>query len=71
MVVSEAMPVGVDEEFGDDRITEVAAKNMQESVAEIVRAVNEAVTAFPHGAPPADDVTVVVASAFGYLRAID
>jgi sigma-B regulation protein RsbU (phosphoserine phosphatase) len=50
-----------DEEFGDERFAEVLRQNRSRSAGEIVSAVNEALTAFEAGSPPADDITLVVA----------
>jgi serine phosphatase RsbU (regulator of sigma subunit)/pSer/pThr/pTyr-binding forkhead associated (FHA) protein len=52
---------GVQEEFGDDRFAEVLKASRQKSAAEIVATVNQALTDFAAGSPPADDITLVVA----------
>ncbi len=49
-----------DEEFGEARLIDVLASNRSSSAARIVDAVNDAVAEWSQGAPPADDVTVVV-----------
>jgi sigma-B regulation protein RsbU (phosphoserine phosphatase) len=50
-----------EEEFGDDRFAAVLTANRQKSAAEIVAAVNQALTEFAAGSPPADDITLIVA----------
>jgi serine phosphatase RsbU (regulator of sigma subunit)/pSer/pThr/pTyr-binding forkhead associated (FHA) protein len=52
---------GIQEEFGDERFAEVLTASRHKSAAEIVAAVNQALTAFAAGSPPADDITLVVA----------
>jgi len=39
----------------------VLTANRQKSAAEIVAAVNQALTEFAAGSPPADDITLIVA----------
>ncbi len=63
--VTEASKVDIDEEFGEDRLAEVVRANSELPAEAIVSAVNEAVTTFTHGAPPADDITVVIARRLG------
>lgn len=50
-----------DEEFGYERFEAVLTANRQESAAEIVTAVKQALKEFAAGSPPADDITLVVA----------
>jgi serine phosphatase RsbU (regulator of sigma subunit) len=50
-----------DEDFGEERLAALAASLRDRPVAEIVEAIDDAVTEFTEGAPPADDITVVVA----------
>jgi phosphoserine phosphatase RsbU/P len=50
-----------DEEFGEDRLAELVGSMRDRPSAEIVEAVEHAITDFTQGAPPADDITVVVA----------
>jgi sigma-B regulation protein RsbU (phosphoserine phosphatase) len=50
-----------DEEFGDERFAEALKANRQASAAEIVAAVNQALTEFAAGSPQADDITLMVA----------
>jgi phosphoserine phosphatase RsbU/P len=59
--VTEAMPVGVDEEFGEDRLAQVIAAAKNSSAQELVQSILQAVITFTCGAPPADDITLVVA----------
>jgi sigma-B regulation protein RsbU (phosphoserine phosphatase) len=49
------------DEFGEDRLTDVLRANRHRSADEIITAVTDAVTAFAAGAPSADDLTLVVA----------
>ena len=57
--VSEAMNTP-SEEFGDDRLLEVAQANLHETVQAQVERIIEAVRAFAKGAPQSDDITVMV-----------
>ena len=50
-----------DEDFGEERLARVVASMRDRPAAEIVDAVEAAVTEFSEGAPPADDVTIVIA----------
>src|ERR1035438_4999711 len=50
-----------EEEFGDERFAEVLTANRHKSAPEIVAAVNQALTEFAAGSPPADDITLIVA----------
>lgn len=59
--VTEAARLDVDEEFGEDRLAEVIAKSTATSSADLVQEILKSVTDFTQGAPPADDITVVLA----------
>jgi phosphoserine phosphatase RsbU/P len=59
--VTEATRAGDDEEFGEARLAEVVRQNLDQPAAAIMQAVSAAVAEFTQGAPPADDVTVLVA----------
>jgi serine phosphatase RsbU (regulator of sigma subunit) len=59
--ISEAPRAEDSEEFGEDRLEAILRDKCEEGAAEIVAAVNEAITAWTSGAPPADDITLVVA----------
>jgi serine phosphatase RsbU (regulator of sigma subunit) len=59
--VTEAMRPGVDEEFGEDRLAEALAEFKDGSAQSIIEAINHRVFDFTGGAPPADDITLVVA----------
>jgi phosphoserine phosphatase RsbU/P len=50
-----------EEEFGEDRLTEVLRNRRDEPASAIVSAVMESVNQFALGAPQADDITLVVA----------
>jgi serine phosphatase RsbU (regulator of sigma subunit)/pSer/pThr/pTyr-binding forkhead associated (FHA) protein len=59
--VTEAMKAGEDEEFGEERLAEVAVKNPNLNPAQLIVEINRAVSVWSAGASPADDVTLVVA----------
>jgi sigma-B regulation protein RsbU (phosphoserine phosphatase) len=50
-----------DEDFGEQRLAELVASMQGKSAHEIMEAVHTEVARFTQGAPPADDITVVVA----------
>ena len=50
-----------DEDFGEQRLAELVASLRGRPAREIVEAVHAEVARFTQGAPPADDITVVVA----------
>lgn len=50
-----------DEDFGEERLAKLVASMRDRPAAEIVEAIDAAVTEFTEGAPAADDITVVVA----------
>ena len=50
-----------DEDFGEQRLADLVASLRDRSAKEIVEAVHAEVARFTQGAPPADDITVVVA----------
>ena len=50
-----------DEEYGDARLANLVAELSARPAKEIVDAVHTSVGAFTEGAPPADDITVMVA----------
>jgi len=52
---------GKEEEFGDERFAELLKAKRSASAADVVKAVNQALTDFAAGSPPADDITLVVA----------
>jgi phosphoserine phosphatase RsbU/P len=58
--VTEATNANYDE-FGEERFIEVLGRNRSQSAEVIVEAVTNALTEFAAGAPPADDITLVVA----------
>lgn len=49
------------EDFGDERLAQLVASLRDRPAAEMVEAIEKAVTEFTQGAPAADDITVVVA----------
>ena len=57
--VTEA-PNPADEEYGEDRLANLVAELSGKTAAEIVGAIHTSVAEFTEGAPPADDITVVV-----------
>jgi sigma-B regulation protein RsbU (phosphoserine phosphatase) len=58
--IVETQRSGDDEEFGEERLLEVARRHQGRGAAEIVAAIFSAVEAFGGGGPPGDDRTVVV-----------
>ena len=50
-----------DEDFGEQRLAELVASLSGRPAREIVKAVHDEIARFTQGAPPADDITVVVA----------
>jgi phosphoserine phosphatase RsbU/P len=50
-----------DHDFGEERLAKLVASMRDRPAAEIVQEVHRAVHAFTQGAPPADDITVVIA----------
>jgi serine phosphatase RsbU (regulator of sigma subunit)/pSer/pThr/pTyr-binding forkhead associated (FHA) protein len=58
--VTEAMPADVDEEFGEERLAAVI-RHSDATSADLVQDILRAVHAYTRGAPPADDITVVLA----------
>jgi serine phosphatase RsbU (regulator of sigma subunit) len=59
--VTEAAPAGSDDEFGEDRLGKLVAANLALPLPALIRKINDEVLAFTHGAPPADDVTLLLA----------
>ena len=59
--VTEAAKPEVDEEFGDERLADLIRQHAGESAEAMVQAVIDSVSQFTEGAPPADDITVVIA----------
>jgi phosphoserine phosphatase RsbU/P len=63
--VTEASKVDVDEEFGEDRLAATLAELSRDSAQSIIESINQRVYEFTGGAPPADDITLVVARRVG------
>jgi len=59
--VTEAVRPNADEEFGEERLAQVLAGLRDQSADSIITCVNQMVEEFTGGAPPADDITLVVA----------
>jgi serine phosphatase RsbU (regulator of sigma subunit) len=59
--VTEATRPDVDEEFGEDRLAQALAELKDDSARSIIESINQRVFDFTRGAPPADDITLVVA----------
>ena len=59
--VTEASRVDFDEEFGEDRLAKAVAELSNEPAQTIIELVNQRVQEFTHGAPAADDITMVIA----------
>jgi serine phosphatase RsbU (regulator of sigma subunit) len=63
--VTEAARPDVDEEFGEDRLAATLAELSRDSAKSIIESINQRVHDFTQGAPPADDITLVVARRVG------
>ena len=59
--VTEPVRPGTDEEFGEDRLAEVLAGLRDQNAEDIITTVNRKLEEFTEGAPPPDDITLVVA----------
>ncbi len=59
--VTEASRVDADEEFGEERLGQILRECAAEPAAEMISTVIRKLTEFTSGAPPADDITLVVA----------
>jgi sigma-B regulation protein RsbU (phosphoserine phosphatase) len=59
--VTEPVSPNADEEFGEDRLAQVLAGLRDQDAQSIIAAINQKVDDFTGGAPPADDITLVVA----------
>lgn len=59
--VTEPVNPNGDEEFGEERLARVLAGLRGQSAESIIKCVNQKVEEFTAGAPPADDITLVVA----------
>ena len=59
--VTEASRPDIDEEFGEDRLAETFVKIRNLPAQSIVQAITHQLQEFTEGAPPADDITLVVA----------
>jgi len=59
--VSEPVSPNGDEEFGEERLARVLAALRNQSAESIIKSINQKVEEFTAGAPPADDITLVVA----------
>ncbi len=59
--VSEPVSPHADEEFGEDRLAQVLATLRDQSADSIIACINQKVDEFTGGAPPLDDITLVVA----------
>ena len=59
--VTEAVRPTADEEFGEERLAEVLAGLRSQNADSIITSINQKVEDFTGGAPPADDITLVVA----------
>jgi serine phosphatase RsbU (regulator of sigma subunit) len=59
--VTEAVRPHVDEEFGEERLAQILADLRHLSAGSIIESINQQVYEFTGGAPPADDITLVIA----------
>jgi sigma-B regulation protein RsbU (phosphoserine phosphatase) len=58
--ITEAFRKGSDEEYGEDRLARVVRQNQDKSAQAIIDAIYSDLTEWTSGAPPADDMTLVV-----------
>jgi sigma-B regulation protein RsbU (phosphoserine phosphatase) len=63
--VTEAVRPDADEEFGEERLAQVLAGLRDQTAESIITSINQKVEDFTSGAPPADDITLVVAKRLG------
>ena len=59
--VTEACRIDVDEEFGEDRLAEALARLKDLPAQSMIESINQQLHEFTSGAPPADDITLVIA----------
>lgn len=59
--VTEATPPDRDLEFGEERLAAIVHRNADQPASAIVAAINRELAEWTQGAPPADDVTLVLA----------
>ena len=59
--VTEAVRPNADEEFGEEQLAQVLAGLRDQNAESIITAINQKVDDFTGGAPPLDDITLVVA----------
>jgi sigma-B regulation protein RsbU (phosphoserine phosphatase) len=59
--VTEACPLGVDEEFGEERLAAALVELRKGTSKEIINSLQQRLQGFIQGAPAADDITLVVA----------
>ncbi len=59
--VTEAAPIGSNDEYGEDRLGKLVSANLSLSADDLIVRINEDVFEFAQGAPPADDVTLLIA----------
>jgi len=59
--VTEAVKLGTEEEFGEDRLRDLVVEHRSRSAEEIIQTVNNTLDEWTQGAPPDDDITLLVA----------
>ncbi len=59
--VTEAVKYGTEEEFGEKRLLELVMRHRDRSAKEIILKVNDSLEEWTKGAPPDDDITLLVA----------
>ncbi len=59
--VTEAVRPGTEEEFGEERLEKLVREHHQESAATILGTIVQTLESWTSGAPPVDDITLVVA----------
>lgn len=59
--VTEPVRPGTDDEFGEDRLAQILTGLRDQDAESIIKTVNQKLEEFTEGAPPPDDITLVVA----------
>lgn len=59
--VTEAVKLGTEDEFGEDRLRDLVVQHRNQSAEAIIQHVNDALQDWTQGAPPDDDITMLVA----------
>jgi sigma-B regulation protein RsbU (phosphoserine phosphatase) len=59
--VTEAARLDTDEQFGEERLAKILAEESCHSATAIIEAINKQISDFTNGAPPLDDITLLIA----------